>query len=250
MINKKTLSLLFFILSTTFLYAQPSAYEIVKRAHDNMEGLTSEGKMKMTIIRPSWKRTIEMKSWSKGTDYSMVLITVPAKDKGQVFMKRKKEMWNWVPSINRMVKLPPSMMSQGWMGSDYTNDDMINQGSIVTGYTHKLTGSKTIDNHECYTVELTPKEETAVVWGKIVMNITQKHFVILQSTYLDEDMEPVRSEKASRLTPVGKRMVAKQIDIVPADKQGEKTVVEIISIVFDKPISESFFSIQKMKSLR
>ena len=94
----------------------------------------------MTIERPTWSRTISMKSWALGTEYSLIYITAPAKEKGQVFLKRKNEMWNWVPSIERMVKIPPSMMMQSWMGSDFTNDDMVRESSIVKDYTHKLLG--------------------------------------------------------------------------------------------------------------
>ena len=115
-----------------------TAKQIIVRADALQRGETNKGEMSMTIIRPKWQRTIKMKMWSKGTDYSMTYITSPAKDKGQVFLKRKNEMWNWVPTISRMIKLPPSMMSQGWMGSDYSNDDILKESSIVVDYTNLI----------------------------------------------------------------------------------------------------------------
>ena len=121
-----------------------SAKEIIDKADKKNRGETSQGTMSMKIVRPEWERNVEMKSWSKGDDYFLIYITAPAKDKGQVFLKRKKEMWNWVPSIERMIKIPPSMMMQSWMGSDFTNDDLVKQSSIVNDYTHTLLGEETI----------------------------------------------------------------------------------------------------------
>jgi len=121
-----------------------SAKEIIDKADKKNRGETSQGTMAMKIVRPEWERNVEMKSWSKGDDYFLIYITAPAKDKGQVFLKRKKEMWNWVPSIERMIKIPPSMMMQSWMGSDFTNDDLVKQSSIVNDYTHTLLGEETI----------------------------------------------------------------------------------------------------------
>jgi outer membrane lipoprotein-sorting protein len=121
--------------------------------------------MSMTVVRPTWERTVNFKSWSKGTELSMVLITAPAKDQGQAFLKIKQEMWNWNPLINRMIKLPTSMLSQGWMGSDYTNDDLLNQRSIVTDYSHKILGEEQIVGELCYKIELIPKEDSTFCMG-------------------------------------------------------------------------------------
>jgi hypothetical protein len=101
--------------------------EIVQKATDLIMGKTNIGESKMTIIRPDWSREVTMKSWSKGIDYYLIIITAPARDKGQVFLKREIEMWNWMPSISRMIKIPPSMLMQSWMGSDFTNDDLLKE---------------------------------------------------------------------------------------------------------------------------
>src|SRR5271157_4492230 len=137
------------------LYAQGlSADEIIKKADEKNRGLSSQGTLTMTVIRPDWTRTITMNSWSEGRDYSMVIITAPAKDKGQVFLKLKTEMWNWVPSIDKTIKLPPSMMLQSWMGSDFTNDDLVKQSSIVVDYIHKLISEEKVRDQECYKIEM------------------------------------------------------------------------------------------------
>jgi hypothetical protein len=133
-------------LVAVFLFPGPRSLQaqdaraIVERMDKNMRGDYSTQELTMTIVRPTWQRTISMKGWSVGQDYSMILITAPAREKGQVFLKREKEMWNWVPAIDRMIKIPPSMMMQSWMGSDFTNDDLIRESSVIDDYEHRLLG--------------------------------------------------------------------------------------------------------------
>ena len=229
---------------------QLTAKEIVTKADELQRGQSSKSEMKMTVIRPKWTRTITMKAWSLGRDYSMTLITAPAKDKGQVFLKRKNEMWNWVPAINRMIKLPPSMMSQGWMGSDYTNDDILKESSIVVDYNHKILGEENISGLDCYKIEMDPKEDAAVVWGKVIKWISKKKFWQMKTMYYDEDGELIRTEIASKVKNFGDRNLPSHIEIIPADKPGHKTVLDVPSAQFDIKIDEGFFSQQNMKRVR
>jgi hypothetical protein len=129
-----------------------TAKEIVEKMDKKWRGDYSTQTMTMTIVRPTWERSISMKSWSNGTEFTMIYITAPAKERGQVFMKREKEMWNWVPSIDRMIKLPPSMMMQSWMGSDFTNDDLIRESSIVEDYEHSIIGEEEIQGKMCHII--------------------------------------------------------------------------------------------------
>jgi outer membrane lipoprotein-sorting protein len=227
-----------------------SAKEIIKLADDKNRGLSSKGEMTMTIVRPDWSRSVSMKSWSKGNDFAMVLITAPPKEKGQVFLKRRNEMWNWVPSIDKMVKIPPSMMLQSWMGSDFTNDDLVQQSSIVKDYTHKLLGKENIRGMECYKIELVPLPDATVVWGKIISWITTAGFDIWKSEYYDEDMELVNVENAFDIKKMGDRSIPVKMEIVPVTKKGQKTILEINSMLFNIPIEESFFSQQNMKKVK
>jgi len=224
--------------------------EIVKKANDLRFGETSKGEMEMTLVRPTWKRTIAMKMWTKGTDYSMVIITAPAKEKGQVFMKRKTEMWNWIPKISRMIKLPPSTMSQGWMGSDYTNDDMMNEGSIVNKFNHKILRSEKFEDMDCYVIESTPKDDDEVVWGKKVIWISKADFFTLKTESYDEDMYLVKTEIASDIKQMGGKRLPSKFEIIPADNPGNKTIVVLRDIVFNEAISDGFFSQQNMKRIR
>ena len=156
-----------FIMITTQAFSQ-DALSIIKKADEKMRGTTAKVEMTINTIRPSWKRSMQLKVWSKGTDYSMVLIISPAKDKGVSFLKRKKEVWNWYPTLERVIKLPPSMMNQSWMGTDFTNDDLVRESSIINDYTHKLVGDTIIGNRPCYKIERTHKQKAADVWGKLI----------------------------------------------------------------------------------
>lgn len=228
-----------------------NATEIVKRADDKMRGeKSSYSEMSMKIIRPTWDRTIAFKSWTKGVDYSLVYIQSPAKEKGQTFLKREREMWSWNPQISRMIKLPTSMLSQGWMGSDFTNDDLLNQRSIVVDYTHKIVGEETISEQVCHKIELTPKEEAPVVWGKIYMWISKEHDISMKIEYFDEDNYLMKTEIAYELKEFSGRLIPAIMEIIPADEDGHKTVVTISTIEFNKAIDDAFFSQQNMKRIR
>jgi len=227
------------------------ATEIIKKADEKWNGeKSSESYMVMTIVRPTWERTIEFKNWTKGKDKALTLITEPAKEKGQSFLKRGTEMWNWMPSIGRMIKLPPSMMADGWMGSDYTNDDILKESSIVVNFTHKIIGNETIDGLDCWKIELIPNEDAAVVWGKIVKWISKDEYIQMKSEYFDEDEYLIKTEFASDVKIMDGRKIPGKIEIVPEDKKNQKTVVIINSIKFNIPIDDSFFSQQNMKKIR
>ncbi len=242
-----------FCISTLFfsdtLWAQ-DAREIIKKADDKIQGDSNISTMTMSIVRPKYARDITFKNWSLGRDYFMTYVTAPAKDKGQVFMKHQTEMWNYMPSINRMIKLPPSMMSQGWMGSDYSNDDLVKQSSIVVDYEHKLIGEENIDGRLCYKIEMIPLETSNVVWGKVVYWVDKELYVIPKGEYYDEEDYLVRTEYGKNLKTFDNRELYSLLEVVPADEKGNKTVIEIQSIQFDVAIEASFFSQQNMKRVK
>ena len=241
--------ILFFIASATGVFAQ-DAKEIVQKADEKFRGKSSKGEMTMIIERPSWNRTVSMKSWSMGNEYSLIFITAPAKEKGQVFLKREQEMWNWVPNIERMIKIPPSMMMQSWMGSDFTNDDLVRESSIVTDYTHKIIGEETINGYESYKIELIPLPDASVVWGKVLMWISKDENYWLRSEFYDEDDILVNTEILSDIKKMDDRTMPTRMEMIPADEEGHKTIMIYDKIDFDIKIDESFFSQQNMKRIR
>lgn len=246
------LTVFLFISGQALTYSQDnlSAREIIEKADEKVRGKTNKSVLEMQIIRPTWQRDISMKSWANGLDYTMTFITAPARDKGQVFMKRKTEMWNWMPTIGRMVKIPASMMSQGWMGSDYTNDDILKESSIVVDYNHTLVGEEEVEGLNCYKIQMQPKEEAAVIWGKVFKWITTDEFIQIKSEYFDEDDELVKSDFGYDFKKMDGRLIPTRIEIVPAGEEGKKTVLFIKEIEFDVDIKESFFSQQNMKRIR
>jgi len=229
---------------------QESALEIVKRADNKSRGKTSQSQMTMTITRPGWSRTVSMKSWSKGRDLALVLITLPAKEKGQTFLKRGNEMWQWVPAIDRMIKIPPSMMMQSWMGSDFTNDDLLKESSIIFDYYHKKIGMEKIRGFNCYKIELTPRPDAAVVWGKIMLWIDENDDNYFQTECYDEDGELVHTQSFYDIKRMGDRIVPTRMEIIPEEKPGQSTTLVIDQIEYDKPIEDAFFSQQIMKRVR
>ncbi len=256
---KKTIKMLIVLLQSLFvLYGfqpadaqQLSATDIIRKADEKLNGEKSGfSMMTMTIVRPTWQRTVEIKSWSLGDDYALALITAPAREKGQTFLKRGSEMWSWNPAINRLIKLPPSMMSQGWMGSDYTNDDILRESSVVDDYTHTTEGEEDVDGHKCYKIKLTAKPEAGVIWGHQVWWVDMKEFIMLKAELYDEDGYLVRTERGMEVKNFDGRTLPSLIELVPEENEGQKTVLRINEMKFNIDIAESFFSQQNMKSIR
>lgn len=239
--------LLFFAFNIT--WAQ-DARDIVKKADEKMKGKTATANITIQTVRPNWSREMTLKSWSKGNDLSMILVTAPAKDKGIVYLKRKKEVWNWIPSIERNIKLPPSMMSQSWMGTDFSNDDLVKEASVIEDYEHKIVGEELVEGRNCYVIELLPKASAAVIWGKVSMWIDKKDYLMLKVAYFDEDNELVNTMQCSDIKTMGGKLLATRMEMIPADKKGNKTVLIYNSLEFDKPIADTFFTTQNMPKVK
>ena len=245
------ITLLTIVISVSQVYSQSlTAKEIIQKADEKNRGTSSKGTMSMTIIRPKWERTIVMKNWSKGDNNFMIYITEPAKEKGQVFLKVGKEMWNYVPTISRMIKIPPSMMMQSWMGSDFTNDDLVKQSSIVVDYEHKLHGEEILRDKKCYKIELIPHPDAPVVWGKIISWITTDGYNLWKNEYYDEDGYLQNIENGYDIKKMGDRTIPTKFEMIPADEEGKKTVMQIIDVQYNINIDDNFFSKQNMKKVR
>lgn len=249
--NKYLLFLFICILSGTSTIGQTlTATQIIEKSNDLQRGKYHEGEIKMSIIRPDWTREMKMKSWASGDEYSLILVTAPARDKGTSFLKRSRELWNWQPTIDRVIKLPPSMMSQSWMGSDFTNDDLVKQASVVNDYSHEITGTATVENRDCWEITLIPKEEAAVVWGKVIIWVDKKDFLQLKTEFYDEDDYLVNTMYGKKISQFGDRKIPAVLEVIPAEEEGYMTRIEYLSMQFDKPIKDNFFSIQRMKRVR
>lgn len=227
-----------------------TAKQIIEKADERMRGNSSYAELSMEIIRPEWKRTMTMKSWSKGAEYALVYVVAPAKDKGTVSLKIGNEMWNWLPTIERSIKVSPSMMMQSWMGSDFTNDDLIRQSSIVNDYHHTSLGEERFQNIDCYKIQLIPKPDAPVVWGKVVTWIAKENYNQLKAEYYDEDGTLINTMTGYDLRTLGGRLLPTRWEMVPATEPGNKTVMTYKSIDFNVTLDERFFSKQNMDRVR
>ena len=233
------------------VYSQDlTATEIIQKATDKVNGKSSIGIMKMTVVRPTWSREVTMKSWTMGDEYYLILITEPVKDKGQTFLKRETDMWNWMPSISKMIKIPPSMMSQSWMGSDFTNDDLVKMNSYVNQYTHHILGEEVVEGLNCYKLELIPKPDAPVVWGKVLAWISKEEFYQLKLEFYDEDDVLINRQESSDIRQFSDRKLPAKMVMTPVDEPGNQTIIEIFDNEFNIDIDESFFSQQNMKKVR
>jgi outer membrane lipoprotein-sorting protein len=230
--------------------SRPDAKTIVRLADDKVRGQSSQAEMVMRIVRPTWQREIGLKSWSRGNNLGLILVTAPARDKGTAYLKRQREVWNWQPAIDRTIKLPPSMMLQSWMGSDFTNDDLVKESSAVDDYRHTLAGDTVIGGRPSYKIIMVPKEEAAVVWGKVITYIDKKDYLQLLTRFYDEDNELVNTMQASQIRLLGGRLLPARLEVIPADNPAHRTLIEYRSLQFDMPLPEDFFSLQNLRRVK
>lgn len=251
MSSKKVKFSLFLLLGflSTSLQAQ-DATEIIKKMDEKARGLSSTSEITMTIVRPTWQRSISMKTWSKGTEYSLILITAPARDEGTAFLKRENEIWNWVPNIGRTLKLPPSMMMQSWMGSDFTNDDLVRESSVVFDYIHEIVSDSVIDGYDCYKIKMIPTPDAPVVWGHVTVWVSKEEYIQMRTEFYDEDGYLVNIMQSFDIREFDDRMLPSRMEMIPVEDPGNKTVLEYTSLRFNQEISSGFFSIQNMRRIK
>lgn len=219
------------------------ADEIIKKLDANMRGESVYMKISMQIKSLRHERTVKMETWSKGKEKSFVKIIYPPRDKGITFLSLDGEMWNYIPKIERIIKIPPSMMLQNWMGSDISNDDLVKQSSIVDDYNAKIIDRK----GAVVTIELTAKEDAPVVWGKIISKIDTTHYTGIEDTFYDEYGEKIRVFRYEDVKSFGKYYLPTVWKILPQKKQNNVTTMYIEDVVYDKEISESYFTKSALK---
>ena len=200
-------------------------------------------KLRMRITSMGHTRTIKMQSWAEGSKKSFVKITYPPRDRGITFLSLNNQMWQYVPKIERIIKIPPSMMLQNWMGSDITNDDMVKQSSIVEDYEPKILTKE----GDTVTLELIPKEDAAVVWGKIISRIDTKTYTGIKDVFYDEDGEAVRIFTYTNVKKFGKYYLPTHWEIVPVDQQGHKSELILETVKYDTDMSNQYFKKSALK---
>ncbi len=226
-----------------------AAKEIVRAALNHWRGLTSRGEMTMTIHRPDWERSMSMQSWTQGEKRSLVRITAPRKDRGNGTLMDDDKMWSFSPKVNRVIKVPSSMMNQSWMGSDFSNKDISRTDDIVEQYDHKLLGQAELDGHVVFEVESIPHEEAAVVWGKEVMKIRDDH-VLVEHRFYDQDMQLLKTLLTLEIAEMGGRTVASRQRMSKTEAPDEWTEISIDSVEFNIEISDNIFTLSNLRNPR
>lgn len=232
---------LLLIITTTLMGNE--AQDIIKKLDDNMRGKNIYMQISMKISSLSHVRTMKMQNWSQGTKKSFVKITHPPREKGITFLSLDNQMWQYVPKIERIIKIPPSMMLQKWMGSDITNDDMVKQSSIVEDYDPKIIKR----DGTVVTIELIPKEDAAVVWGKIITNIDTTTYTSKKDIFYDEDGEEVRYFIYDKVKRFGKYYLPTYWRVQSSDKENRYTEIILEEVEYDGDISDMYFQKSALK---
>ena len=210
---------------------------------------SSVAEMEMTIVTPNWERTLKMKAWSEGMDKTFFRILSPKKDKGISTLRVDKEMWNFFPKINKVMKVPPSMMMGSWMGSDFTNDDLVKENTLMDDYTYKLVtpeGAK----KENYYIKLMPKKTTASVWGKVIVTARKKDYMPLSQDFYDEKGVKMRIMEFKEVKEMGGRTIPTVMEIVPLNKEKHKTTVRYLSAEFNTKLDKDTFTLRNLQKKR
>ena len=229
------------------LGADLTARQILDRVDDLFRGKSSQGRMTMSITTAHWKRTLSMKWTSRGKERTLIRILAPKKEKGTATLRSGRDIWTYLPKVRRVIKLSSSMMSASWMGSHFTNDDLVKESRMADNYTFKITFRGERGGREVIDITCIPKPKAAVVWGKVVVSVAKAGYMPLMIRYFDEDMKPARTMIFSEVGNLGGRRLPKVMTVVPADKPKESTVVRYLEMRFNIDVPESVFSLRNLQ---
>ena len=227
-----------------------AAREIIERVDRVLRGDSSHGVARMEVVTEHWDRELVMEMWSLGTDYSLVRVQSPAREAGTATLMADDDIWNYLPKVDRAIKIPASMMAGAWMGSHFTNDDLVKESQLIEDYDIEATYDGDRDGVTVWEFRLTPKPEAAVVWGYVDYQVRQADYMPLWARYYDEDGELARTMRWSEFRDLGGRFVPAVMEMRPADKPDEHTTVVYDELEFNIDIEPSFFSLQRLKSRR
>jgi outer membrane lipoprotein-sorting protein len=244
-----SLSLASLVVTPRCVEAQ-TAREIIDRVDRLLRGESSHGTVTMEIVTEHWSRSLDMEVWSLGTEYSLVRVSAPAREAGTATLKAGQEVWNYLPRVDRTIKVPPSLMMGSWMGSHFTNDDLVKESRIVDDYDFRITFEGARDGVPVWEFVLNPKPEAPVVWGRIEEQVRKADFMPTWVRYYDEDGTLVRTLTFGDYQFMGDRLVPATMLVVPADKPDEYTELIYHELDFGVDIDESFFSLRSLRSRR
>ena len=237
----------FYILITTFCLltlnatSQPKVEDIIKHIDQLYRSKASQAEMEMHIVTPHYERTLKMQVWTKGMDKTFIRITAPKKEQGVATLRIKNEMWNYLPKVNKTMKISPSMMMGSWMGSDFTNDDLVRESSMIDDYTYQMVTPENASEDMLY-VELIPKADSAIVWGKIITAVRTNDYIPMWQHFYDEKGKLIRILNFKEVKKFSGKTVPSVMEMIPQNRDGHKTVVRWVSAKFDAKIDDKIFT--------
>ncbi len=246
---KIRLTFLALVFSAAAFADEPDGTQIVREAIDHWRGLSSESVMTMVIHRPDWERSMTMRAWTKGDEKSLIRVLEPRKDRGNGTLTDDNDMWSYSPKINRVIKIPSSMMGQSWMGSDFSNNDVARADDIIDEYDHAVVAVREADGMRIYDVESVPHEEAAVVWGREVLAIREDH-IVLSHRFYDQDGLLVKEMRALEVGEMGGRTVAIRQRMAKVGATDEWTEISLESIAYDVELGDSLFTLSNLRNPR
>jgi len=247
--KRSFLPLLLLVAPGLLVAEERSATQIVRDAVDHWRGLSSYTVMTMVIHRPAWARSMTMQAWTKGDERALVRVIEPKKDRGNGTLTQDNNMWTFSPKVNRVIKVPSSMMGQSWMGSDFSNKDVARADDIIDQYDHTLLGTDTVDGVTAYRVESIPHEDAAVVWGSEVLTIREDH-VVLEHAFYDQDGELVKTLRSLETGEMGGRTIAKRQRMMKTDTPEEWTEIAVLEVEYDLDLKDSLFTLSNLRNPR
>ena len=247
--TKKVIAALVFV-SVVFpatVYSQ-DAQALVEAAVSYYRGEASIATVAMIIHRPQWERRMTLKAWTKGQKNSIFTVLAPPKDHGNGTLKKAQQMWTYNPKINRIIKLPPSMMSQAWMGSDFSNNDLAKSDSILEDYTHTFLRTETHDGKRVFVIKSMPKPKVPVVWGMQTLKIREDH-ILLCEEYYDEEMKLVKAMTGRQIQMLGGKLFPKLWKMEKADAEDEYTLLDYKGLEFKEDLPDFLFTLSTLRKL-
>ncbi len=247
---------LFRLLAAILLTATPvsvshaqDAAAIVKGAIDYWRDVSSYSVIEMLIHRPDWERTMDLRVWTRGEKKSLVRVTAPPKDAGNATLLIGNDMWSFSPRINRVIKVPSSMMSQSWMGSDFSNNDLAKADDLVEQYHHRLLKTEVRNGHRVYIIESIPRENAPVVWGKEVVTIRDDH-LLLEHDFYDQSGVLLKKLTTQDIRQMGGKVIATRERMQRTDKPDEWTEVITKEARFGINVQDSVFTLSNLRNPR
>lgn len=223
------------------------AEQIVKKVDDLYRSSSSEALVEMEIQTPHWQRTLKMRVWSSGMEKTFIRILEPKREQGIATLRIKNEMWNFLPKTNKVLKIPPSMMMSSWMGSDFTNDDLVKEFTFIESYTFELTTPENPQTGVLY-VKCVPKEGLPIVWGHVTLAVQDKNYLPLWERYYDGKGKLMRELQFKEVKVLGGRKIPSVLEIIPKTKAGNKTVLRYLDAQFETKLEKGIFTLRNLRS--